>query len=179
MGHDEKHFLDLPDQQNPRQYGDWLQAQGNTRLGFEKSKSTSSGECDGGSEDRIDGNTNTTGNFSASSTFVGGEGHSGGADKRKNSNSKEGSTRMHDIREGDGVQGEASDPSILVGQSATGMSGSHGMGIFPTSGTSRDFGELKGLEDACPLVGQQAQSVKEQMEVSSPIKFKAGLNEGK
>ena len=59
------------------------------------------------------------------------------------------------------------------------MSGSHVMGIFPTSGTPRDFGEPKGLEDACLLVGQEAQSVKEQMEVSSPVKFKAGLNEGK
>ena len=86
---------------------------------------------------------------------------------------------MHDVRGGDGVQGATGDPSIQVGQSATGMSGSHEMGIFPTSDTPRDFGELKGLEDAFSLVGQQAQSVKEQMEVSSPVKFKAGLNEGK
>lgn len=24
LGHDEKHCLELPDQQNPKQYGDWL-----------------------------------------------------------------------------------------------------------------------------------------------------------
>ena len=120
---------------------------------MERSKSTSSGECDGGSEDEIDGNTNTTGNFSAGSASVGGEGHFGGANKRKNSNSKEGSTGMYDVRGGDGVQGAAGDPSIQVGQSATGMSGSHEMGIFPPSGTPCDFRELKGLEDAFSLVG--------------------------
>lgn len=175
LGHDEKHCLDLPDQQNPRQYGDWLRAQGNTRLGWEKSKSTSSGERDGGSEDRIDGNTDTTRNFSTGSTFIGGEGHSGSADKRKNSNSKEGSTELHDVRGGDGFQSEAGDPTILVGQSATGMSGSHVMGTFPTSGTPREFGELKGLEDANSLVGQQAQLAKEQMEVTSQLSSRLGL----
>ena len=44
LGHNEKHCLDPPDQQNPRQYGDWLRAQGNTRLGMERSKSTSNGD---------------------------------------------------------------------------------------------------------------------------------------
>ena len=98
LGHDEKHCLVPPDQQNPRQYGDWLRAQGNSRLGLERSKSTSNGECGGGSEDKIDGNTNTTGNFSAGSASVGSEGLSGGADKGKNSDSNERSTEMYDVR---------------------------------------------------------------------------------
>ena len=112
LGQDEKHCLDPPDQQNPKQYGDWLRAQGNTRLGMERSKSTSNGERDEGNEDKIDGNTNTIGNFFAGSVSVGGEGHSGGADKGKNSNSNEGSTEMCDVRGGDSVQGATHDSFI-------------------------------------------------------------------
>ena len=110
LGHDEKHCLVPPDQQNPRQYGDWLRAQGNSKLGLERSKSTSNGECGGGSEDKVDGNTNTTGNFSADSASVGNEGLSGGAVKGKNSDSNEGSTEMHDVRRDDSVQGAVGDP---------------------------------------------------------------------
>nr|POF09229.1 hypothetical protein CFP56_18102 [Quercus suber] len=97
-----------------RQYGDWLRAQGNTKLGMVRSKSTSTGERDRGSEDKIDGITNTTGNFSAGSVSVGGEDHSGGTGKGKNSNSNEGSTRMDDVRRGGSVQGAAGDSPIQV-----------------------------------------------------------------
>ena len=122
---------------------------------MERSKSTSNGERDGGYEDKIDGNTNTTRNFSVDSVFVGGEGHSGGVDKGKksNSNSNDGSTEMYDVRGGDSVQGVADDSSIQVGQCATGVSDSHEMCIFPPSGTPRDFRELKGLKDAFSLMG--------------------------
>nr|POE73562.1 hypothetical protein CFP56_47802 [Quercus suber] len=84
-----------------------------------------------------------------------------------------------DGRGGGSVQGAADDSPIQVGQCATGESESREMSFFPPSGTPHDLRELKGLEDALSLVGQQAQSVKEHMEVSSPVKFKAGLNEEK
>ena len=52
-------------------------------------------------------------------------------------------------------------------------------GYFPSFCTPCDFRELTNLEDAFSLVDQQAQSTKEQMEVSSPVKFRVGINEEK
>ena len=142
---------------------------------MERSKSTSNGECGGGS----DGNTNTTGNFSTDSASVGSEGLFGEAVKEKNSDSIEGSTEMHDIRGDDKIQGAVGDPLTQWGRCATGESESCEMGFLPSPGIPRDFGELKGLKEAFSLVGQQAQSVKEQMEGISPVNFNAGLNEDK
>ena len=51
--------------------------------------------------------------------------------------------------------------------------------VLPSPGIPRDFRELKGLKEAFSLVGQQAQLVKEQMEGTSPVNFKVGLNEEK
>ena len=144
---------------------------------MEKSKSTSSGECDGGSKDKIEENTNTTAKFSVGSVSVGGEGHSSDTDNGKNSN--EGSTERYDDRMGDNVQGAVGDFSTHMGRCATGKSESREMGFFPPSGIPPDLKEIKGFDDAFSLVGRQAQPEKEQMEVSSPIKFKAGLNEEK
>ena len=42
LGHDEKHCKELLEQQNPKQYSDWLRAQGNSKMGMERSRSTSS-----------------------------------------------------------------------------------------------------------------------------------------
>ena len=53
------------------------------------------------------------------------------------------------------------------------------MGFFPSIGIPCDLGEIKGFEDALSLVGRQAHSEKEQMEVSSPMKCNVGLNEEK
>ena len=50
---------------------------------------------------------------------------------------------MYDVKGSDSVQGAAGDSSIQMGQSATGVSDSREMGIFPPSGTPRDFRELK------------------------------------
>ena len=144
---------------------------------MERSKSTNSGDHDGGSEDKIEENTNTTAKFSAGSISVGGEGHSGDIDNGKHSN--EGSTEKHDVRVGDSVQGVTRDFPIQMGQIAIGMSESREMGIFPPTGTPRGLKEIKGIEDVLSLMGRQAQSEKEQMEVSSPIKYNVGLNEEK
>ncbi|XP_065623112.1 uncharacterized protein LOC136064802 [Quercus suber] len=107
----------------------------------------------GGSEDKIDGITNTTGNFSAGSVSVGGEDHSGGTGKGKNSNSNVGSIGMDDVRGGASVQGAAGDSPIQVGQCAMRESESREMSFFPPFGTPRDLRELKGLEDAFSLMG--------------------------
>nr|POF04844.1 hypothetical protein CFP56_75042 [Quercus suber] len=51
MGHDDKHFLETSDWRNaPRQYGDWLRANG--KVGFDKSRSTGSGDRDENGGDR-------------------------------------------------------------------------------------------------------------------------------
>lgn len=70
---------------------------------MERSKSTSSGERDGGSKDKIEENTYTTAKFSAGLVSIGGEGHSGDTNNGKNSN--EGSTERYDVRMGDSVHG--------------------------------------------------------------------------
>lgn len=82
LGHDEKHCQELLDQQNPKQYNDWLRAQGNPRMGMERSRSTSSGDRKGGREDRIEENINTTAKFSFASVSNGGKGYSGNKDNR-------------------------------------------------------------------------------------------------
>ena len=35
LGHDEKHCKEPPNQQNPKQYNDWIRAQGNPKMGLE------------------------------------------------------------------------------------------------------------------------------------------------
>nr|POF02635.1 hypothetical protein CFP56_39616 [Quercus suber] len=95
----------------------------------------------------------------------------------KNSNEK--STEKHDVRVGDSIQGVTPDFPIQMGQSATGMLESREMGIFQPTSTLHGLKEIKGIGDALSLVGWQAQSEKEQMEVSSPIKYNVGFNEEK
>nr|POE86154.1 uncharacterized protein CFP56_07261 [Quercus suber] len=51
LGHDEKHCKDPSDQKNTKQYGEWLRAQGNPKVGLEKSRSTGSGVREEGSAD--------------------------------------------------------------------------------------------------------------------------------
>ena len=51
MGHDDKHCPETSDWHNaPRQYGDWLRANG--KVGPDKSRSTSSGDRDENGGDR-------------------------------------------------------------------------------------------------------------------------------
>ena len=51
MGHDDKHCPEFSDWRNaPRQYGDWLRANG--KMGTDKSRSSSSGERDENGGDR-------------------------------------------------------------------------------------------------------------------------------
>nr|POE89437.1 hypothetical protein CFP56_01794 [Quercus suber] len=118
---------------------------------MERFKTTSSGERDGGSKGRIEENTNIATKLSAGSVSNGGENHSGDA--------VTGKIHMK------GVQ----DRNLV----------SRDIGFFPPTGTLCDLGEIMGFEDALSLVGWQAHLEKEQMEVSSPMKCNAGVNEDK
>ena len=145
--------------------------------GMEKSKTTSSGDRDGGNEGRIEENTNTATKLSAAPVSNGGENHSGNAGNQKNSN--EGSTEQYDVSVGDSSQDATRDSPVQTRQNATGNSVSREMGFFPPTDTPRDLGEIKGFEDALSLVGRQAHLEKEQMEMSSPMKCNARLNKDK
>ena len=170
LGHDEKHCLDLLDQQNPKQYGDWLRAQGNTRLGMERSKSTNSGER----EDKIDGNTNTK-EISPLVQFP--------LEVRVTPVVQTKGKIQIQMK---GVQGCMTSKGVIVYKVqqvillfrwARVLQGCqiHVRWVF--SLLLAPHVTLENLRFS--LVGQQAQSVKEQMEVSSSIKFKTGLNEEK
>ena len=67
LGHDEKHCKEPPNQQNPKQYNNWIRAQGNPKMGLEKSRSTSSGDRDEGSANRFEENNVTTMKLSSAS----------------------------------------------------------------------------------------------------------------
>ena len=145
--------------------------------GMEKSKTTSSGDRDGGNEGRIEENTNTATKLSAAPVSNGGENHSGNSGNQKNSN--EGRTGQYNVSVGDSSQDATRDSPVQTRQNATGNSVSREMGFFPPTDTPRDLGEIKGFEDALSLVGRQAHLEKEQMEVSSPMKCNARLNKDK
>ena len=109
--------------------------------GMEKSKTTSSGDRDGGNEGRIEENTNTATKLSAAPVSNGGENQSGNAGNQKNSN--EGSTGQYDVSVGDSSQDATRDSPVQTRQNATGNSVSREMGFFPPTDTPRDLGEIK------------------------------------
>ena len=75
LGHDDKHCLEITNQQNSsKQYGDWLRAQGNSKWGREKSRSTNNEGRSDGNEDRVEENIQTTAKNSYASAANGGEG---------------------------------------------------------------------------------------------------------
>nr|POF23161.1 hypothetical protein CFP56_70942 [Quercus suber] len=84
MGHDDKHCLENSDWRNaPRQYGDWLRANG--KVGSEKSWSTSSGGRDEVGDVRDEENVLTTARNPCASVTVDGEGSSGNSEKQAQS----------------------------------------------------------------------------------------------
>nr|POE69787.1 hypothetical protein CFP56_24159 [Quercus suber] len=114
LGHDEKHCKEPPNQQNPKQYGDWIRAQGNIKMGLEKSRSTSSGDREEGSTDRFKGNNVATMKLSSASVFDGGEGLSSSTGDWRNSGSKK--FERIDVSEGDRMQGVTRAHSNLMEQ---------------------------------------------------------------
>ena len=101
--------------------------------GMEKSKTTSSGDRDGGNEGRIEENTNTATKLSAAPVSNGGENHSGNASNQKILN--EGSTGQYDVSVGDSSQDATRDSPVQTRQNATGNSVSREMGFFPPTDT--------------------------------------------
>ena len=144
--------------------------------GMEKSKTTSSGDRDGGNEGRIEENTNTATKLSAAPVSNGGENHSGNAGNQKNSN---------------GVQDSMTSVWVTVlkmlhvilqfrrDRMLQGIQCHVRWGFTLQLTPPRDLGEIMGFEDALSLVGRQAHLEKEQMEVSSPMKCNARLNKDK
>ena len=106
LGHDEKHCKELSNQQNPRQYGEWLRAQGNSKMGMEKSRSFSSRDQGEGSADQPEKNLANAVKIPSSSVSDCGNGLSGSMGDQRTSNSKN-FEQPGSFSEGDGVQGVA------------------------------------------------------------------------
>ena len=97
LGHDDKHCQEIPNNQSSsNQYGDWLRAQGNSKIGVDRSRSTSSGGKDDGNEDRVEENIQTTAKNSYASVTYGGGSNSGirGSRRGKNQNNGRGMTSL-------------------------------------------------------------------------------------
>lgn len=177
LGHDEKHCTELLAHQNPKQYGDWLRAQGSSKVGVERSRSTSSEDQEGGNEERFEGNVNAATKISSALVFVGSGGGSGNKGNLEISKSR--SIERHDVRE----RGKTQDITrafctqmeqvIDEGSEARDLNNS-----FP-SGVQHDLKVGKGVDDAISLVGQQAHLEKEEIEVNSPLKPIISQNEEK
>ena len=103
LGHDEKRCKELSNQQNPRQYGEWLRAQGNSKMGTEKSRSTSNGDRGEGSADQFEGNHATATKISSTSVSDCGDGLSGSIKNQRASSSKN-FEQAGGHSEGDGAQ---------------------------------------------------------------------------
>lgn len=146
-------------------------------MGMEKSRSTSSGEREEGSADRFQGNKSTTTKLSSTSVSDGGDGPSGGKGNQKISNSR--SSEWHDINERDREQGVTRGHSTWMEQAIDEVSEARDLNNYPFTGFLHGLKENKGADDALSLVGQQAHSEKEEMEVNSPIKLIADQMEEK
>ena len=106
-----------------------------------------------------------------------GDGHSGNKGNQNISNSR--STKRHDFREGDRKQGVTCVSSTQMEQITGEVSEARDMNNSPSASFPRGLKENKGANDALSLVGQQAYSKKEAMEVNSPIKPITDQNEEK
>ena len=102
----EKHCKELSNQQNPRQYGEWLRAQGNSKMGMEKSRSISNGDRGESSADRPEDNLVTAMKISSTSVSDSDNGHSGSMGDQRTSSSKN-FEQPSGFNEGDGVEGVA------------------------------------------------------------------------
>nr|POF03402.1 hypothetical protein CFP56_69190 [Quercus suber] len=169
LGHDEKHYKEPPNQQNPKQYGDWIRAKGNVKMGVEESQSTSSGDRNEGSEDRYEGFTAAATKLSLASVSDGGDGLTGSTGDRKNLGSK--NFECNEVNVGDRKQSVTPAHLDPMEQATVGVLDAHDLTKLSPSDFSRDvLGKLV-TDDALSLVGQQAQIEKQDMEVNSPIKL--------
>lgn len=102
-----------------------------------------------------------------------GDGLSSNKENRKmsNSNSNSRSSERHVVREGDREQSTTHAHSTRMKQATDKMSEARDLNNILYTGFSRGLKENKGAIDVLSLVGQQAHSEKEEMEVNSPIKL--------
>ena len=91
-----KHYQEIPNtQSSSNQYGDQLRAQGSSKIGVDRSRSTSSGGKDDGNEDKVEENIPTTTKNSYAFVTDGGESTSGIGGSRKEENQNNG--QVNDI----------------------------------------------------------------------------------
>ncbi|KAK9986990.1 hypothetical protein SO802_031941 [Lithocarpus litseifolius] len=105
----------------PKQYGEWLRAQGNPKVGLEKSRSTSSKDREEGSADQFDRNNIATTKFSSASMSDDGHG-SGNKGSRNISTSNSKSFELHGVSDGDKVQAVTSAYLTRMEQPTVGVS---------------------------------------------------------
>nr|POE76443.1 hypothetical protein CFP56_56200 [Quercus suber] len=180
LGHDEKHCKDPSDQQNTKQYGEWLRAQGNPKVGLEKSRSTGSGVREEGSADQFEGNNLTTTKLSSAS--VSDEGHgSDGKENRNSSTSNSKNFEPHEVSNGDRAHGVTCTHSTQMEQPTVGVSEARVVQNYSLNTLMCGLRENKSMAKAFSLVGQQAHLEKEEIEVNSlskPVVSKMGKKEG-
>nr|POF21145.1 hypothetical protein CFP56_06946 [Quercus suber] len=175
MGHDDKHCPETSDWRNAtRQYGDWLRANG--KVGFDKLRSTSSGDRDENGGDRDAENVQTTARIFQASTMEGGEGSSGIG--RKQTLSDKGSMMGWEVTGSPMCQSaqklDGQNKSIQIQMECAPEQNS-----FPRANLDSSLNGPFGVMDkdrragyVLSDVGQQVNVEKEMMDVSSPSKPK-------
>nr|POF22500.1 hypothetical protein CFP56_68390 [Quercus suber] len=136
---------------NPKQYGEWLQAQGNPKMGLEKSRSTNNGDQEEGSSDWFEENNVATTKLSFASMSGGGDGPSGRKGDWKNSILK--ISKRLDVSEGDKVQGATRAHSTQMEHAIDVVSEARDLSNYSFSGFPRGVIENKSIDDALSLVG--------------------------
>nr|POE84238.1 hypothetical protein CFP56_71179 [Quercus suber] len=181
LGHDLKHCQETSNNQSSsNQYGDWLRAQGNSKTGVDKSRSTSSGGKDDSNEDKVEEHIPSTAKNSYTSAMDGRGSTSGtnGSRIEKNHNTK----KVKDIIGNRENQPEKAlngwDNSTRLEQVPMHESGARDAASTPPLSLPRSFKNEKEAMDALSLVGQSAQTEKDPMEVNSPLKTNADANGG-
>ena len=159
LGHDMKHCQEIPNKQSSsNQYSDWLRAQGSSKIGVDRSRSTSSGRKDDGNEDKVEENIPTTAKNSYTSVTDGGGSISsiGGSWKEKNQNNRE----VDDITGNRGDQPEKvlneGDYSTRLEHVSLHVSEARDVVDTPPLGLLQSFKIEKEAKDALSIVGQQA-----------------------
>ena len=176
MGHEDKHCPEFSDWHNaPRQYGDWLRANG--KMGTNKSRLSSSGERDENGGDRDAENVQTTVRKAQAMEANSGEGSSGNSGKQALSDKGSmmgcevtGSPMCQSTQKPDGwnspiqVQTECAYGQTTPSRANLGCSP-----IGPSGVMDKDMG----TDHFVPVMSQQSNNEKGMMDVSSSIMLMA------
>ncbi|XP_030926558.1 uncharacterized protein LOC115953166 [Quercus lobata] len=172
LGHDLKHCQEISNNQSSsNQYGDWLRAQGSSKTGGDRSRSTSSGGKDDSNEDKVEEHIPSTAKNSYTSAMDGGGSTSGiGGRIEKNQNTGKENDIIGDRENQPEKAQNGWDNSARLEQVPMHVSGARDAAGTPHLSLPRSFKIEKEAVDAMSLVGQPAQTEKDPMEVNSPLK---------